>query len=183
MYAWFLHWPLGDAERNILTELGDPELAKESDKHYVLTRRGKTLEELDYETPLPVEIASSDTGTRHGIPFYIADDIQGAPDRIRQIRLRINIRDLVSEDRLSILLNGQSLSRETCLRDYGGAIAPYIGQWLEIHLENVRPRQGGNLLEISLDRRAEGLVSPLSVDEVEIIVEYGPYPSRLGPQP
>ena len=55
--------------------VGDPELAKESDKHYVLTRRGKALEELDYETSLPVEIASFDTGTRHGIPFYIADDI------------------------------------------------------------------------------------------------------------
>jgi len=177
--TWFLRWPLGDAERSILTELGDPELAKENDKHYVLTRRGKTLEELDYETPLPVEIASSDTGRRHGIPFYLADDIQGAGDRIRQIRLKINIRDLVSEDRLSMLLNGQSLSNETCRRDYGGAIAPYVGQWLEFQLENVRPRQGANLLEISLDRRAGGLVSPLIVEEVEIIVEYGPYPSGL----
>ena len=180
MCTWFLQWPLGDTERSILTELGDPELAKESDKHYVLARRGKTLEGIDYKTPLPVEIASSDTGTRHGIPFYLADDIQGAGDRIRQIRLKINIRDLVSEDRLSMLLNGQSLSNETCLRDYGGAIAPYVGQWLEFQLENVRPRQGANLLEISLDRRAGELVSPLSVDEVEIVVEYFPYPSGLG---
>ena len=54
-----------------------------------------------------------------------------------------------------------------------------MGQWLEFHLENVRPRQGANLLEISLDRLAGELVSPLSVDEVEIIVEYGPYPSGL----
>ncbi len=179
MYAWFLHWPLGDAERSILAALGDPEMAKEGDKHYVLTRKAESSEQVGYQTPLPVEIASSDTGTRHGIPFYIADDIQGAADRIRQIRLKINIRDLVSEDRLSILLNGQSLSKETCLRDFGGAIAPYAGQWLEFHLEGVRPKQGGNLLEISLDRRAVGLVSPLSVDEVEIIVEYGPYPSGL----
>ena len=77
------------------------------------------------------------------------------------------------------MLNGQSLANETCLRDYGGAIAPYVGQWLEFHLENVRPRQGADLLEISLDRRAEGLVSSLSVEEVEIIVEYGSYPSGL----
>jgi hypothetical protein len=183
MYTWFLHWPFGDGERNILTELGDPELAKEGDKHYVLTRRGKTLEELDYETPLPVEIASSDRGTRHGIPFYIADDIQGKAGEIRQVLLRLNIRDLVSADRLALLLNGQSLAGETCLRSSSDPIAPYMGQWLELHLRDVRPQKGQNLLEVSLDRRAEGLMSPLVVEDAEIIVEYGPYPSRLGPKP
>jgi hypothetical protein len=179
MYAWFLHWPLGDAERRILTDLGDSELAKEGDKHYVLTRKSENSEQVGYKTPLPVEIASSDTGTRHAIPFFIADDVQGASDRIRQIKLKLNIGNMVSDDRISILLNGQSLSKETCLRDYGGPIAPYVGQWLEFHLESVRPKQGENLLEVSLDRRAEGLVGSLSVDEVEIIVEYGPYPSGL----
>ena len=179
MYAWFLRWPLGDAERNILTGLGDPELAKEGDKHYVLARKNAGSEKMGYDTPLPVEIASSDTGTRHGISFYIADDIEGAADRIRQIKLRINILDLVSADRLTILLNGDSLSGETCMRSYGKDIAPYRGQWLEFHLQSVRPKKGKNLLEVTLDGRAEGLVSPLSVDEVEIIVEYGPYASGL----
>ena len=181
--TWALRWPFGDAERNILTELGDPDLVKEGDKHYVLARKGKTLEEIDYDTPLPIEIASSDVGPRHGIPFYIADDIEGASDRIRQVKLRINIRDLVSEDRLNILLNGQSISSETCLRDYGDGVAAFVGQWLEFHLEKVRPRQGENLLEIALDRRAQGLVSPLSVDDVEITVEYGPFASGLYPSP
>jgi hypothetical protein len=179
MYTWFLHWPLGDAERNILTELGDPDLVEEGDKHYVLTRGGKTSEQIGYKTPLPIEIVSSDTGTRHGIPFYIADDIQGASDRIRQIRLKINIRDLVLADQLTVLLNGQSISGETCLRSPASNTSPYVGQWLEFHLENVRPRQGENLLEVSLDRRAVGLVSPLRVDEVEMIIEYGSYPSGL----
>ena len=36
-----------------------------------------------------------------------------------------------------------------------------------------------NLLEIVLESRAKGLVSPLKVEEVELIVEYGPYPSAL----
>ena len=79
----------------------------------------------------------------------------------------------------AVLLNGESLSQETCLRQTGEPIAPYMGQWLEFHLENVRPRQGENLLELSLDRRADGLMSPLQVEDVEVIVEYGPYPSGL----
>ena len=48
-----------------------------------------------------------------------------------------------------------------------------------ILLEDVLPRQGENLLEIILEKRAQGLVSPLKVEEVELIVEYGPYPSAL----
>ena len=89
------------------------------------------------------------------------------------------IRDLVSADRLTILLNGDSLSGETCVRSYGRDVAPYVGQRLEFHLQSVRPKKGNNLLEVTLNERAEGLVSPLSVDEVEIIVEYGPYASGL----
>ena len=179
LYTWFLRWPLGDPERRILTELGDPELVKEGDKHYVLTRESAGTERLGYETPLPLEIASSDTGTRHGIHFTVADDIEGSADRIRQVVLRMRVSGLVSADRLTMHLNGASLSTETCLRSYGDAIGPYTGQWLEFQLESVRPIKGSNLLEVTLDGRPDGLVSPLTVEEVEIIVEYGPYASGL----
>ena len=162
-----------------MTELGDPDLIKEGDKHYVLSRSVEFAPHIKYETPLPLEIASTDTGTRHAIPFYIADDMDGASGRIRQVLLKINIYDLVSADRLTLWLNGQSLANETCLRDYGSTVNAYLGQWLEFHLRDVRPRKGDNVLEIALDRRAERLVSPLRVDDVEIIVEYGSYPSSL----
>ena len=65
------------------------------------------------------------------------------------------------------------------MRDYGSPIAAYNGQWLEFHLRKVRPRRGQNRLEFILDRRAEGLVSPLKVEDVEVIVEGGSYPSTL----
>jgi hypothetical protein len=60
---------------------------------------------------------------------------------------------------------------------------PYHGQWLEFHLEEVRPRKGDNLLEISLDERPPELGAGIVVEDVEIIVEYGPYPSGLFQQP
>ena len=164
----------------MLTELGDPELVNEGDKCYIVARnRQAKNDKTHYPTPLPVEIDASDLGTRHPIPFYVADDIAGAKGRIRQIRLKINITDLVSADRLDIRLNDKSLKGESCLRTHGSEINAYGGQWLEFHLKQVLPRQGENLLEIVLESRAKGLVSPLKVEEVELIVEYGPYPSAL----
>ncbi len=178
-YAWFLRWPFDDAQRRILTELGDPDLVKEGDKHYCLARDVKDEKDMHYRTSLPVEIQADDTGTRHPIPFHLADDTS-ASDRIRQIQLKLRIYDLVSTDRLEILLNGRSLEDQTCLRDYYSYISAYSGQWLEFHLRpEVWPRKGDNLLEIALQERAERLVSPLRIEKVEILVEYGPYPSSL----
>jgi hypothetical protein len=181
MYTWFLQWPLGDRERRILTELGDPDLVKEGDKHYLVGRNSKYSEAVGYEMPLPIEVPSMEMGTRYGVPFYLGDDTAAAASRVGRVRLKINIRDLVSADQLTFLLNGQPLSGETCLRSSASDIAPYEGQWLDFHLETVRPRKGKNLLEIVLDKRPEGLVSPLVVEDVEVIVEYGSYPSRLNP--
>jgi hypothetical protein len=179
MYTMWLEWPLGDTERRILTELGDPDLVKEANKHYFAGRRSHYSEVVGYERPLPLEIDSSDTDTRHGISFYVADDFETNPNRIRQVHLKINISDLVSADRLTIRLNSESLSNEPVRRDFGNRINAYSGQWLEFRLETVRPRKGHNLLEITLDGRAERMISPLRVEDVELIVEYGSYPSRL----
>ena len=126
-FAWFLRWPFGDAERRILSELGDPDLVKQGNKHYCLARDVKDQEHMHYKTSLPVEIQADDTDTRHPIPFHLADDTS-AVDRIRQIQLKLRIYDLVSADRLGIFLNGHSLEDQTCLRDYYSYISAYGGQ-------------------------------------------------------
>jgi hypothetical protein len=180
LYTWFMPWPLGPEQRGMLTEIGDPDLIKEGNKRYVLCRRPKETAGLGYHIPLPLELDSSRPGERHAIPFYIADDIQGAPDRIRQVLLRINISNVVTQDRLTLRLNDTSLEDETCLRDFGRRDSPR-GQWLEFHLEEVRPVKGQNLLEIALDHRPAGLEGSVVVEEVEIYVEYGPHPPGLYP--
>ncbi|MSO23006.1 MAG: hypothetical protein EXQ58_07090 [Acidobacteria bacterium] len=179
LYAWFLRWPLGSAERQLLTELADPDLIKEGNKQYVLRRATKEAVEMGYDAALPLKIPSADASKRYPIPFHIADDTSGASGRIRQVTLRLQIDNLVSADHLTILLNGKSLAGETCLRDYGDRVAAYQGQWLEFHLQAVRPQKGKNILEISLDKRPANLTAGISVEHVEVLVEYGPYPSRL----
>ena len=96
-----------------------------------------------------------------------------------RVLLRIAVSNLVTADRLEILLNGERLARETCRRDFIRKRDPYSGQWLEFHLEKVRPQKGRNLLEVSLCGRPAGLVGGVTVEDVEIIVEYGAYPATL----
>lgn len=85
----------------------------------------------------------------------------------------------MSADRLTFLLNGRSLAGETCLRSVRSRVEPSYGQWLEFHLDAVRPRKGNNVLEVSLDERPPELEADIRIDDVEIIIEYGRFPSGL----
>ena len=176
LYAWFMRWPLGHQERNSLSELGDRDLLREKDKHYVLAQAAEDMEN-QYPVTLPIEIAAQDRD-KHALFFYCADDVQEG--RVSQVLLKIKIVDLVSEDRLDIGLNGKSLDAEICRREYGWIVAPYQSMWLVFDLQKVRPRQGENRLEIALVERPEDLVSPLKVAEVEVVVKYNPLPNGLG---
>ena len=175
LYTWFMRWPLEDRERSALSELGDRDLLREKDKHYMLARAVE--DENQYPVALPVEIAADDR-QRHEIPFYLADDTQGG--RVSQVLLRIKIVDLVADDRLEIALNGRSLQEEICRREYGYKIAPYQSMWLSFDLQQVRPQQGDNRLEIALVGRPDDLVSPLKIAEGEVVVKYHPLPTGLG---
>ena len=185
LYTWYLRWPLGEVERTILTELGDPDLARGGDKHYFLRRRYEPSADHDYEAHLPLELPVADAHRRYQVPFRIADDT--GSDRVRRVLLRISVENLVSADRLDVRLNGQPLSGEACRRSPIRRIEPYAGQWLEFDLQRVHPRKGGNRLEIGLVERPANLTGGVSVEDVEIIVEYGAYPvgldARSGSQP
>ena len=177
LHTWFMRWPLGDAQHRTLTELGDPEQVKEADKHYVLRKRTECVVQMGYDAAVPVELPAPDPGRKAPIRFHIADDIDGSAGRIRQVQLRLNIANLLSDDALTISLNGQSLVGETCLRHFGRPFDPYGAQWIEFHLRTERPQKGENVLEISLDRRPAGMVAGITVEQLQIIVEYGSYPS------
>ena len=175
LYTWFMRWPQGDAERRMLTELGDPEIIRFQSKRYVLRRRSKQAAELGYGAALPVEIASADPARRYPIRFWVADDLGAAAGKLRQVALRILVSNLVTADKFTVWLNGQALAGETCLRDFGDNISPYSSQWLEFQLRAVRPRVGENVLEVSLENRPVRLAGGVTVEEVEVFIDYGTY--------
>ena len=50
--------------------------------------------------------------------------------------------------------------------------------WLVVQLQNVRPRRGENLPELTLQERPPCLWGKVTLDDMEVIVKYGTYPSR-----
>ena len=87
--------------------------------------------------------------------------------------------EMCIRDSVTFELNGKSLEHELIRREYGNSIDAYWGQWLEFILEGVRPIKGENTLSITLHKRAEGCIGTLVIEDVETIVEYHPFRSRL----
>lgn len=177
LMAWFLHWPLGDTERSILTDIGDPEIVKEKNKQYVFPPRNEEAAVLGYGQPLPLQLPKADPGFTGEIPFYVAEDLN--TDRVERVRLRLKILNLATADRLKVKLNGSDLSGELLRRTKHR----YELQWLEYTLRGLRPRRGHNLLTVALEERPEGLKGGITIDLVELLVEYDhPYAVDAGPE-
>ena len=175
VYTWMMHWPLGESERQILAELGDPERVKTGNKHYFVRRHCERAEDFDYPAHLPVVIAEADPDKTYEIPFFVADDMES--DRIARLSLHVGVTNLVSSHRLDVRLNGEPLSGEVCRRKYAWLGDPYQGQRLEFELEGVWPRQGRNLLQLVLPENPPRFGAELIVEDVEVVVEYDPYPT------
>ena len=177
LYTWFLSWPLGDPERRLLTDIGDPDNVQEADKHYFLRRSSEGVKGHEYPAILPVDITP---GSNAVLPFVIADDATNP--RLTETILRLGVTNLISGDSLAITLNGQSLEQESWKREFIRNRDPYAGQWLEIDLRKVRPAKGSNVLEVKLEGRPEGFAGKITVEEVEVLVRYGVYGGVEGDQ-
>ncbi len=172
--TWFMDWPLEQVQRQILTELGDPDLTREVTKHYFLRQRAENPARFVYDAELPVAI-KADADKTHEISFTICDD--PANERIGRIRLKINVADLVPADVFDVRLNGVCLASEPCRR-YPRWHDAYIGTWLEFELNTVRPVRGTNTLQFALRERPASLEGEISIDDVELIVEYDLYAAQ-----
>lgn len=177
LYTWFMPWPLGPEQRSFLQEMADFEALQGGDKQYCLRRRNPDTAALGYDAPLPVEVPYGQPHHLHEISFYIADDLEAQAARVQRVVLRLNVADLVTADRITLLLNGESLWTQRCRRSICTPLDPYMGQWLEFDLVDVRPRRGRNLLALSLDGRPPELECAVRLDDVELRIEYGPYPA------
>ena len=162
---WF-YWPFRDQEKAILTDIGAAQDLKEKDKHYVVPRRQDDVAALGYDHPLPLRLPGADAGTVREIPFFVADD--PGSERVGRARLLIKVNNLVTADNFEVKLNGVSLSQEPVRR----TSHRYEFQWLEYELLQQRPRQGTNELGVSLIARPPGLAGGITIDQVELLVEY-----------
>ena len=163
---WF-RWPHRDAERSFLTDIGDPVAVRDRDKHYMVAQREPEAAGLGYDQPLPLKLERADPAIEKEIPIYIADD--ASAKRVRSVRLLIKVMNLVTADTLQVMLNGAALEHETVRR----TSHRYEFQWLDYTLGRVRPKQGVNTVAVCLAKRPEGLEGGVTIEQVEVIIEYG----------
>ena len=171
-------WPIKAEGRAALTELSDPDLIQEADKHYFLRAAREDATEprgFDYDSYLPLTIKYTQLGEFKSIPFKIADDCSSP--HIASALLRIGVTNLVSADVLSLKLNGESLDAEYSSRTQLGDRVPYNGQWHTVDLKTVRPRIGANTLDVSVVARPERLETNVTLEYVEVLISYNLFPS------
>lgn len=161
---WF-PWPFREEERALLTDIGDPESVKERSKHYFVSPRIEDAAALGYDHPLPLQLEGNSPKSS-SVPFHVADDCRS--DRVGRTRLLLRVRNLVTADTLELSLNGSSLEGESMRR----TSHRYDFQWLEYTLGKALPRPGENLLSARLASRPEGLGGGVTIDRMEILVEY-----------
>ena len=155
-------------ERRILIEIGDAERVARGNKHYFIRRRFVPMAAIGYDGLLPVSLS---LGEQVSLPFYVSDDFENDASRISQVTLKINIDNLVADDDLGFLLNGESLENEPRTRSLPTHVAPNQSLWLEFQSGKVRPRKGRNELTDRLNGRPEDLGGQITIDDLELIVE------------
>ena len=79
--------------------------------------------------------------------------------------LRINLENAVTDDDVALALNGNPLTLDKAVRSYGGLVAPYESQWLEIELGQCGHDAGATPSKspLTADRRISTARSPSSI--------------------
>ncbi|MCY3761744.1 MAG: hypothetical protein OXH50_10885, partial [Gemmatimonadetes bacterium] len=151
---------LSPEERQMLTEIGDPELISRKDKHYFITRdmAGRTPEE-GGEMQLPVDL---DEDQEKILRLFVGDDIEAASKDgvLESLSLVVSLSAYSRwDDDLRLVLNGRRLRGET-----GNG---------RLRFENAPVRQGFNELTIRLRRRGgRAPIKPVRVQGVEVFIDY-----------
>ena len=154
------HPLLSPEERQMLMEIGDPELISRKDKHYFITRdmAARTPEE-GGEMQLPVDLTE---GQAENFRLFVGDDVEAArrDGVLESLSLVVGLSGYSRwDDDLRMELNGRGLR--------GG-----MGS-RELHFVNAPVRQGLNEMTIRLGRRGGSRpLEPVRVQGVEVFIDY-----------
>ena len=161
-FPWF-KWPVGAQERQLLSELHDPDGLGEKPKHYVVRRHDEAAASFGYTAQLPVTLTEGKDAPGQAVQVYVADSSDRA-----EARLRLRLSDSTTHDSITVSFNGAPLAEEGSRRSSHG----YTYAWLEFDLPGGALRNGVNEVAVAVHSRPPNLASPLVMDSVEIIVNY-----------
>ena len=172
---WF-NWPIGPGEREILDEIGDPDLLVDGPKRYKLRRYHEEAASYGYTAQLPLTLTTGLEPPGQTVELFVADP----PERF-DATLRLRLLYATSHDSITVSLNGLALPEERMRRTshgYGPSEGPnayVVGvpyYWLEYPLARGALRSGRNEVAVALRARPAKLAGQVVLDGVELLVTH-----------
>ena len=169
VYNYFNHrpHPFSKEDRQILEEIGDPDVLMWKDKRYALVSVDFIFEDEGWQMPL--EVSGS-----HVIRFSLGGETPtGAGEwPLRSDLLRLTFEKIVlEEDVLEFKLNGTVIPSESFNAMFDPAC--YDFRCIGCDLSGLPLlKTGENALGIELTRRCPGVSAPLILKEMEVITSY-----------
>ena len=162
---WF-DWPVGPDEKQILSEIHDPDLLREKPKHYWTTIRDVDGDYEGYESQLPLTLETGVDASEQVVHLYLADDHPRS-----DTRLRLKLTGSVEADVMTVTQNGVALDWATCkITRHGGG--GDIFAWAEFLVDPELLRCGSNDIGVAVLSRPSNLVASVVLQSVEVLVDY-----------
>ena len=173
IYLPWYKWPVGAEQRQILTEIHDPDLLRERRKHYVVRTRygddfaaahGYDAAAVGDGGQLPLTLTTGLSAPGQTVSLFVADEPERGP-----AELRVRLIGSTTHDAMTVSFNGQPLPAEACRRtEHGG----YAYTWLQYPLAPGAWRQGRNQVGVAVHSRPRNLSVEVMLVGVELVVEY-----------
>jgi hypothetical protein len=163
--------PFSGEARQIIQEIGNPEIIKRKNKRFIITDYGGGWKYGDIKHPqLPIYL----TG-KHIISFILSDDISASrkDNTFNSIVLRLGFQNLViEEDKIEYKLNDHAIPLERFKNSFNHKNQGF--HWIECELNNdPLPKKGVNKLQLYLKHRCALLSDiPLTLKDIEIVIQY-----------
>ncbi len=173
LYNFFNHQPhpLSQEDRNILQEIGDPDLIRLRDKHYFVLSTSKN-DLADEVKPIPLKLDIRPQG--HTISLVVGDDltVAAASGQVKEVTLKLAVPGITPEtDEWDVHLNGNLVPhrQQQCLPDP----VAFSERWIELNLTaGPYPKPGKNEIRLYLRKRNPLVKRALELTNVELVVKY-----------
>lgn len=163
LYLPWYPWPIGSEQRQILTEIADPDILSEKPKRYYMAPRHAQCVQFGYDAPLPVSLDAGPATPPVTLRLYIAEDCQRA-----NAVLTLKLRESTSLDLMRVDLNGRELDQADAAYTTFG----YEYSTLEFRLDQGALTHGENEISVALLSRPSNLSSDVVIEGVEVAVDY-----------
>ena len=108
-------WPFNAEDYTVLREVGDIDAVRFKDKHYWMRTGKREADYIGYPRRLPLILEDTSENT---VRFRVSEELESALKAgiLKQVQLRLRIRNVTLHDHLGFSLNGEPLPDQLCVK-------------------------------------------------------------------